>query len=85
VSSRRISVEASTRSASARSISAIAPSGEGDLAQAGRERLLLVGREVLRGEPAASAGAEEIAHRRLALQVADQRRVHLVCSPACAA
>jgi hypothetical protein len=54
---------------------------EGDLAQAGRERLLLVGRQLLRGEPAAAASAEEIAHRRPALQVADQRRVHLVLRP----
>ena len=78
VSSRRISVEASTCSASARSISAISPSRNVDLAQAGRDRLLLIGRQLLRGEPAPTADAEQIAHRRLALQVADQRRVHLV-------
>jgi hypothetical protein len=49
-----------------------------DLAQAGRDRLLLIGRQGLGGEPAASASTEEIAHRRLALEVAQQRRVHLV-------
>jgi hypothetical protein len=49
-----------------------------DLAQAGRDRLLLIGRQNLGGEPAPPAGTEEVAHRRLALQVADQRRVHLV-------
>src|SRR6266508_1214384 len=49
-----------------------------DLAQAGRDRLLLIARQVLLGEPAPSAGAKEVAHRRLAFQVADQRRVHLV-------
>jgi hypothetical protein len=80
VSSRRISAEASTCATSARSISASSPS-EGDLAQAGRDRLLLVGRQLLRGQPAPPADAEEIAHRRLALQVADQPRVHLILGP----
>ena len=51
---------------------------EPDLAQAGRERLLLIGRQGLRGQPAPSAGAEEVAHRRLAFQVADQCRLQLV-------
>src|SRR5436190_18338772 len=54
---------------------------EGDLAQAGRDRLLLIGWQLLRGEPAPSAYPEEVAHRWLALQVADQRRVHLVLGP----
>ena len=51
---------------------------ERDLAQAGRDRLLLVGGQGLLGEPAAAAHTEEIAHRRPTFQVADQRRVHLV-------
>jgi hypothetical protein len=49
-----------------------------DLTQAGRDGLLLIGGQLLRSQPAPSAHAEEVAHRRLALQVADQRRVHLV-------
>ena len=81
VSSRRISVEASTCSASARSISAISPSRKSIWRrQAATVSCSSVG-QLLRGEPAASADAEEIAHRRLALQVADQRRVHLVLRP----
>jgi hypothetical protein len=51
---------------------------KGDLAQTGGDGLLLVGRQVLLGEPAPPAGAEEIADRRLTFQVPDQRRVHLV-------
>jgi hypothetical protein len=38
---------------------------ERDLAQAGRDRLLLVGGQLLRAQPAPTADAEEIAHRRL--------------------
>src|SRR5439155_10406438 len=78
VSSRRISAEASTCVASVRFDQCDLAVEEPDLAQAGRERLLLIGRQGLRGQPAPSAGAEEVAHRRLAFQVADQCRLQLV-------
>jgi len=64
--------------ASVRSISAISPSRNPIWRKQGRERLLLIGRQGLRGQPAPSAGAEEVAHRRLAFQVTDQRRLQLL-------
>jgi len=54
---------------------------EVDLAQAARDRLLLVVGQVLPGEPAAAGDTEEVAHRRPLLQVADQRCVHLILRP----
>jgi len=51
---------------------------EVDLAQAPVDGLALVARQLEFAQPHTSALAEQIAHRRAALEVAHQDRVHLV-------
>jgi hypothetical protein len=58
-----------------------ATSAAADLAQAGLDRLALVAGELLRGQPAASGDAEEVARRWSSLEVADQDRVDLILLP----